>query len=69
MKESTVSLAEDNPVASKFVVPVNCKRLQVKLTHHLAFGLTAGDRVPNGNVEVIGRLHSVHTWGNWIHHR
>ena len=59
-------MAEDNPVASNFVVPVYCKRLQVKRTHHRSFGPAVGNQVLNGINEAIGKSHSGHTWGKWI---
>jgi len=59
-------LAEDNPVASKFVMPVYCKRLQVKSSHHWTFGLPAGNQVLDWNLEATGRSHSDRTWGKWI---
>ena len=62
-------MAEDNPVASKFIVPVYCIRLQIKRNHHRAFGPASGNLVLNGIVEATGRSLSGRTWGKWIRYR
>ena len=68
MKEATSLREVGVTVASRFVVPVYCKRLQIKSTHHRAFGLTIGDRVLNRIVVTTGKSHSDHTWFKWSHY-
>jgi hypothetical protein len=69
MKEATSLKEGRESVASRFVVPVYCKRLQIKRTHHRAFGPASEDRFMNGFVEAAGELHSSHTLDKWIHFR
>ena len=69
MKEATSLKADGETVASHFVEPVSCRRLQIKRTHHRAFGPAAGNLVLDWILEAAGKSHSDHTWGKWIHYR
>jgi hypothetical protein len=51
MKEATSLRAGGETVASKFKVPVYCRRLQIKRAHHLAFGPAAVNLVMNWMVD------------------
>jgi hypothetical protein len=44
-----------------FIKPLYDRRLQIKRTHHRAFGPANRDRFMNGFVKAAGRSHSDHT--------
>jgi len=69
MKEATSLKEGGETVASRFVVPVYCKRLQIKSTHHRAFGPAAENQILGWILEAAGKSHSDHTLGKWIHFR
>ena len=55
MKEATSLKEGGETVASKFGLPVHCKRLQIKSTYLRAFRPAPVCPVLNGIVEAIGR--------------
>jgi hypothetical protein len=63
MKEATPLKEGGETVACRFVVPDYCKRLQIKSTHHRAFGPASGDLVRDWILEAAGKSHSDHTLG------
>jgi hypothetical protein len=61
MNEATTLKADGGTVASKLVMPVYCKRLQINRSHHHAFSPASGNQVRDRILETAGRSHSDRT--------